>query len=60
VFSEVRPSWGGETQEKDADCGMSDTLERAEVGAAKDGRTPVNRYKPEGSQNDSVKKRFLS
>ncbi len=27
---------------------MSDALERAEVAAAEDGRTPVNRYKAHG------------
>jgi len=30
--------------EQDEACEKSDTLERADVAAAEDGRTPVNRY----------------
>jgi len=45
TLSGVRPSSGAETLEKDAACEMSDILERAEVAAAEDGRTPVNRYR---------------
>src|SRR6266496_21204 len=45
VFSGVRPSSGAETLENDSACEISDSLERAEVAAAEDGRTPVIRYK---------------
>src|SRR5213593_4040207 len=48
VVSGVRPSSGAETLENDATCEISDTLERAEVAAAEDGRTPVNRYGGKG------------
>ncbi|SRR6266536_145062 len=44
VFSGVRPSSGAETLENDSACEISDSLERAEVAAAEDGRTPANRY----------------
>jgi len=40
----VRPASGAETPQKDAAAEISDPLERAEVAAAEDGRTPVNRY----------------
>ena len=44
VLGGVRPSSGAETLENDSACEISDSLERAEVAAAEDGRTPVNRY----------------
>ncbi len=56
VFSGVRPSSGAETLENDAAFEMSDTLESAEVAAAGDGRTPVNRY----HQNDANKEEAKS
>ena len=40
----MRLSSGAETLENDSASAMSDTLERAEVAAAEDGRTPVNRH----------------
>jgi len=49
AFSGVRPSSGAETPANEANSEMSDTLERAEVAAAEDGRTPVNRYSPWGA-----------
>jgi len=48
VLSGVRPSSGAETLENHAASEMSDTLEPAEVAAAEDGRTPVNRYAGSG------------
>jgi len=49
VFSGVRPSSGADTLENDTAWEISDWLERAEVAAAEDGRTPVNRYLSEES-----------
>jgi len=40
----VRPSSGAETLENDPAYEISDSLARAEIAAAEDGRTPVNRY----------------
>jgi len=40
----VRPSSGAETLENETAFEVSDALEPAEVAAADDGRTPVNRY----------------
>ena len=44
MFGGVSPVSGSETLENGAACEMSDTLQRADVAAAEDGRTPVNRY----------------
>ena len=44
MFSGVRPSSGAETLENETAFEVSDALEPAEVAAAEDGRTPVNRY----------------
>src|SRR5437867_8237234 len=44
VFNGVRPSSGAETQGKPVAFGQSDPLERADVAAAEDGRTPRNTY----------------
>jgi len=49
----VRPSSGAQTLENDLACEISDSLERAEVPAAEDGRTPVNRYLREESEKTS-------
>ena len=46
VFSGVRPSSGAETQGEPVAFGQSDPLERADVAAAEDGRTPLNTYSP--------------
>jgi len=40
----VRPSSGAETLEHETASEMPDALEPAEVAAAEDGRSPVNRY----------------
>jgi hypothetical protein len=44
VFGGVRPSSGAETQAEPVAFGKSDPLERADVVAAEDGRTPPNTY----------------
>ena len=44
VFSEVRPSSGAETQGEPVALRQSDPLDRADVAAAEDGRTPLNTY----------------
>jgi len=44
VFSGLRPSSGAETTENYIANEVSDPLERTEVAAAEDGRSPVNRY----------------
>ena len=44
AFSGVRPSSGAETQGEPVTFGQSDPLERADVAAAEDGRTPLNTY----------------
>jgi len=49
LFSGVRPSPGAETLENDGAREISDTMERAQVAAAGDGRTPLNRYLPGGN-----------
>jgi hypothetical protein len=48
VFGGVGPSSGAETQEEPVAFGQSDPLERADVAAAEDGRTPLNTYMREG------------
>jgi len=48
MFSGVRPSSGAETLESDTALELSGALERAEVAAAKDGRTPESRYESRG------------
>ncbi|SRR6266700_830865 len=44
VFSGVRPSSAAETLQNETAFEVCDALELAEVAAAEDGRTPVNRY----------------
>ena len=44
VLSGVRLSSGAETQGEPVAFGQSDPLERADVAAAEDGRTPLNTY----------------
>ena len=46
MFSGVRPSSGAETHGAPVAFGQTDPLERAEVAAAEDGRTPLNKYTP--------------
>jgi len=41
----VRPSSGAETLENETAFEVSDALEPAEIAAAEDGRTPINRYR---------------
>jgi len=48
MFSGVRPSSGAERQRAPVTFGQSDSLERADVAAAEDGRTPLNAYEGEG------------
>ena len=43
VFRGVRSSSGAETQRKPVAFGQTDALERADVAAAEDGRTPLNK-----------------
>jgi hypothetical protein len=50
VFSGVRPSSGAETQGEPLAFGQSDPLERADVAAAEDGRTPLNTYTPQETE----------
>ena len=50
----MRPSSGAETLENEAACGKSDTEERAEVAAAEDGRTPVNRCAPSREERETL------
>jgi hypothetical protein len=44
VFSGVRASSGAETQGRTVAFGQSNPLERADITAAEDGRTPLNTY----------------
>jgi hypothetical protein len=44
VFSGVRPSSGAETQGGRGAFGQSEPLERADVAAAEDGRTPLSTF----------------
>ena len=48
VFGGVRPSSGAETLGEPEAFGQSDRLELADVAAAEDGRTPLNRYQGRG------------
>ena len=48
MFRGVRLSSGAETQGKPVAFGRSNPLERADVAAAEDGRTPLNTYETPG------------
>ena len=48
MISGVRPSSGAETRGGPAAFGQSEPLEHADVAAAEDGRTPLNKYPASG------------